>query len=180
MYGVVNYGIKKMITDASGEDTWEKIYNESGVGDVFSKAENYPDEYTGQLAMAACKVLDMDLPSVLHAYGKWWIGFAQEDYATLFAKAGSSFREFLGNMNDTHRRVGYMFPESIAPAFVIVDETEDAFTLQYYSKRQGFAPFVVGLVEGLGEAFATDVKVQTLDDTSQSDGFEAFHIVYRV
>lgn len=177
MYGLVNYGIKKMISEGFGVDVWENVLKESGVKNVFEKAENYPDVETVKLAGAVCGVLNMELPDVLHAYGKWWIGFAQEDYSQLFTKAGSSFKEFLMNMNETHRRVGYMFPESIAPRFTF--EEVDSTTLKFYyiSQREEFYPFVTGLIEGLGEAFNTKVEIDYRGKVEGEQG-ELFYITY--
>lgn len=175
MYGLVNYGIKKMISEGFGVDVWKQVLKESGASNVFEKAENYPDAETVKLAGAVCSVLNMELADVLHAYGKWWIGFAQKDYSQLFAKAGRSVKEFLMNMNETHRRVGYMFPESIAPRFAF--EEIDSTTLKFYyiSRREGFHPFVTGLIEGLGEAFNTKVEIDYRGKIEGKEG-ELFYI----
>ncbi len=159
MYGLVNQGIRKMVTDNFGEEKWEEIRNEAGTDDVFVGMDPYPDETTVSLVGAASKVLDIPAPDVLKAFGRWWINFAAVEYDHLFSMAGNTFIEFLENLNDIHTRVGYMLPKLTPPAFQIHQRTEDTLTFCYYSKRRGLYSMVLGMIEGIAEHFGEQVEV---------------------
>lgn len=178
MHGIVNYGIQKMVTDNFGEDAWRKVLEKSGVEDVFELARPYPDTATVQLAVAAGEVLELPVPEVLKAYGKWWISFAKEDYSGIFQKAGSSFFEFISGLNDHHARMAYMMPGLVPPKFEVTDHENNAFTLNYYSEREGLETFVMGLIEGLGEHFSTSVDIGLLDKSDHGKGGAVFRIKY--
>ncbi|EFK96017.1 Soluble guanylate cyclase gcy-31, partial [sediment metagenome] len=67
---------------------------------------------------------------------------------------------FLLNLNLMHTRVKLMFPKLVPPRIECHEVTATSLRLHYFSHRSGLAPFVVGLVEGLGEMFATPARVE--------------------
>lgn len=83
MYGLVNFGIKKMVNDEFGSNVWKMIENKSEIKNEFSKMEYYSDDSTYKLAVAAAEVLEIDLSDVLKTYGKWWIKFAEQEFPQL-------------------------------------------------------------------------------------------------
>jgi hypothetical protein len=52
-----------------------------------------------------------------------------------------------------------MFPDLKPPEFECSEAGPTAMRLHYRSSREGLAPFVVGLLYGLGEMFATTIEV---------------------
>lgn len=163
MYGLVNQGIRKMVTQNFGEDVWEDIREKSGVEDVFAAMEPYPDEVTLKLVMAASDVLALPPESVLNAFGKWWIGNAANEYSGIFKLTGKSFREFIENLDNIHSRVSSMLPKLTPPSFTIADLAESSLTVHYYSQRQGLYPMVEGMIQGIGEWFDTPVDIESVE-----------------
>lgn len=176
MYGLVNQGIRKMVIQHFGEDTWDAIREKSGVEDVFAAMEPYPDEVTLSLVGAASEVLSLPPEKVLHAFGKWWIGNAAVEYSGIFRLTGESFPEFVQNLDSIHSRVLSMLPRLTPPSFTLADVTDSSVTVHYYSNRQGLYPMVEGMIEGIGEWFAVPVTI----DSIVHEGGSPEHTIFKV
>ncbi len=161
MYGMINKALQHMVVEAHGEEVWERIRTRAGVEvEVFISNEGYPDEITYQLAGAASEVLGAPVEDLLRAFGSYWVlKTARQGYGDLMAAGGRTLREFLLNLPDLHTRVALIFPELRPPEFSCSEVTANSLRLHYRSTREGLTPFVVGLVEGLGEMFQTPVAV---------------------
>ena len=92
--------------------------------------------------------------------------------------AGSSLPEFLHNLDDLHARVSVNFPQLVPPSFDTEELEEGGMELHYHSSRQGLAPLVIGLVEGLGDRFDTPVEVEQLVCRSEGADHDVFSVRY--
>lgn len=175
MYGMVNKALQNMVLEAHGEEVWEQIRTRAGVDvEVFISNEGYPDEITYQLAGAASEVLQAPVEDLLRAFGSYWVlKTARQGYGELMAAGGRTLREFLLNLPNLHTRVCLIFPHLRPPEFSCSDVAANSLRLRYRSTRQGLTPFVVGLVEGLGEMFETPVVV-TLVPGAHGPGRDEF------
>lgn len=176
MYGLVNQGIRQMVTDMFGEPTWRAIHDKAGVEEVFVAMEPYPDAVTLKLVAAASEVLQMPPEDVLKAFGTWWIGFAGVEYASLISMAGDSFKEFMLNLNDIHVRVGYMLPKLTPPSFKVIPLSDTAFEVHYHSERQGLFPMVLGMIEGIATRFNESIDVQHVPNSAAEHGHDIYHV----
>ena len=82
--------------------------------------------------------------------------------------AGDSFSEFLQNLDNLHARLGLSFPKLKPPAFHCTEVTDKSLRLHYRSEREGLAPMVIGLLNGLGKMFDTEVSVSL--DKARTNG----------
>ncbi len=179
MYGLVNQGVRKMVTDSFGEKSWATVLEAAGVEDVFVAMDPYPDEVTFKLVAAASTVLELEPKDVLAAFGRWWIGFASEEYSDLFKMTGDSFQEFVANLNDIHTRVGYMLTDLSPPSFKITDSAENTFVLHYYSKREGLFPMVQGMINGIGDHFKTEIEVEHMGEGGKGPGHDRYLVRHK-
>ncbi len=165
MYGMVNKAVEDMVRLHHGEAVWEDIKNRAGVDvEVFISNESYPDDITYKLVGAASEALCLPADQILVGFGEHWIlHTAHEGYGGLMRAAGSSLPEFLRNLPNFHSRVSMIFPDLSPPRFQCLDITQDSLKLHYFSHRPGLAPFVVGLMQGLGKMFRTPVTVRQLE-----------------
>lgn len=180
MYGLVNKAIEEMAISVGGEDVWRRIKTEAGVdAAAFVSMDAYPDELTYALVGAASKVLGMPAADILRAFGKRWVLYtAQEGYGPLLTSAGGSIGEFLSNLDALHVRVGLTMPELRPPSFKVSSLGDDAFAVRYYSERDGLAPMVMGLLEGVGNRFGQEVAVT--QSVSRNDGADHDEFVVTV
>ncbi|MCP4271193.1 MAG: heme NO-binding protein [Gammaproteobacteria bacterium] len=171
MYGLATKVLQKGIIDRYGDDTWEIIHEKSGVKEpMFVQMTNYPDAMTFKIVEAACEVLNETPERVLFLFAEYWILLAEKDYADLVSFAGKDLVEVLNGINDIHARASFIFPDMKPPSFECTDVSDESFRVHYKSVREGLAPFVEGLITGLGKRLST--KIDITHDKRKSDGEE--------
>ncbi|MEZ4236499.1 MAG: heme NO-binding domain-containing protein [Myxococcota bacterium] len=177
MYGLVNQAMQDLVVARHGQETWDRIRAAANVPhERFAAMTAYDDAVTYRLVGVASEVLDVPVPELLHAFGRYWVQYtASAGYGRLLTMAGDDLPTFLSQLDALHARVGLTCPELRPPGFR-VDRDGDDLVLHYWSDRPGLAPMVVGLIEGLGERFGTPVAA-TLE-RSRADG--ADHDVFRI
>ena len=179
MYGIVNKGIRDMVTRNHGEVLWGKIVAEAGCKeDFFMSMEVYDDSITYDLVGAASKLLKISAHDLLVAFGEFWMIFtATEGYGNVLQIAGSTFPQFLDQLDDLHRRLGTTYRELMPPSFVCEEINNQTLTLQYHSHRKGLTSLTIGIVQGLGKKFGMEVEVEQLK--KQEDiGYDEFLVKY--
>lgn len=182
MYGMVNKAIEQMVCANHGEAVWEAIKAKAQVDvDAFISNESYDDDVTYRLVAAASAILALPAETVLRAFGRYWVlETAQKGYGALMKTSGRSLAEFLVNLDHMHTRVKLMFPKLIPPRIECRAVTASSLQLQYFSHRPGLAPFVVGLVEGLGEMFGTPAQVEQVGWKGPGVDHDTFAVQWRV
>lgn len=180
MYGMVNKAVEEMVVLHHGEETWERIKAKAGVDvEVFMSNEGYPDQITYNLVAAASEVLQTPADQILQSFGEHWIlHTAQEGYGGLMQAAGKTLPEFLKNLPNFHSRVAMIFPQLKPPHFECSDITDRSLQLHYFSDRPGLAPFVVGLMRGLGKMFHTPVTVRQTATKTQGADHDVFEVTW--
>jgi hypothetical protein len=160
MYGMVNQAIESMVTENFGPDAWEEVKARAHVEEpVFVAMKQYPDEVTYALATAVSEQLGKPLPEILHAFGRYWITYAQRGpWGKVMMNSGRNTRELLGALDAMHARIAVSFPELRPPSFHVSDSPNGTM-VEYRTHRAGLAPFVVGLIEGIGQMFHEDAQV---------------------
>src|SRR5687768_3456302 len=148
MYGLVNKAVEDLVVSQFGADKWDAIKRKADLSmESFVAMNPYPDEITYKLVGAASEVLGLAPEQVLDAFGQWWMTWtAKEGYGEMLATAGTTFVEFLQNLDNMHARIGLSFPHLRPPSFSCTDVTERSLRLHHYTFRPGLAPFVMGLI----------------------------------
>jgi hypothetical protein len=178
MYGLVNKAIKDLVVSNHGIEKWKKIcemshfYEEDFVG-----MNPYPDALTYNLVKNASIVLKADAAQILELFGEYWILYtADEGYGDLMDLTGSSFTEFLGNLDMLHNRINNIMPDLAAPQFSIRNEKENSVELEYRSHREGLVPMLFGLIRGLGKRFDMVVKTEHIQEKNEQSDCHVFLI----
>lgn len=178
MYGMVNKAIEQMVCSNHGEPVWDAIKERAGVDvDAFISNESYDDDVTYRLVAAASEILAAPADAILRAFGRYWVlETAQRGYGALMQTTGRNLADFLVNLDHMHTRVKLIFPKLVPPRIECSDVSAGSMRLHYFSQRPGLAPFVVGLVEGLGEMFRTPARVEQIG----WKGTDGDHDIFRV
>jgi len=181
MYGLINKAIHGLVRERFGPEAWERIRTRAGVPDEpFLSMESYPDAVTYDIVAAATEELGMPAADILRAFGRYWTVYtATAGYGELMATAGRSFPEFLRNLDQLHSRVRLSFPRLEPPSFSVSDERADALTLHYFTGRQGLAPLVEGLLQGLAERFGVEVDIRHEFRPDAEPPHDIFHLSWR-
>ena len=162
MYGLVNKAVHGLILNNFGEQKWNEIKKKAGVDeDFFISLHSYDDSSTYNLVGAASEVLGISAYDVLVSFGKYWVEFTGEQgYSNLLSMGGDNLVDFLKNLDALHLRVGTTYAELKPPSFICEEVDESTISLQYHTHREGLAPLVVGLLEGLGKRFNVKVEIE--------------------
>lgn len=173
MYGLLNRAIEELVVERSGLATWHAVKRKAGVQvHAFESMESYPDEITYELVAAASEVLGESPTELLRAFGRHWILFTgRSAYGSILEAAGRDLRDFLGNLDAIHASFAAGMPELVPPRFSVSEEPGDTLRILYHSERDGLAPMVLGMLEGLGALFESE-----LDPGSE---LEVSHVVPR-
>ncbi len=180
MYGLVNKAIKDLVITKFGEDKWQEICELTNFHDgEFVSMNPYPDSLTYDLVKNAARVLKADAPVVLEAFGEYWILYtADEGYGDLMDLTGSTFTEFLANLDMLHYRINNIMPDLAAPQFSVRNEKENSVELEYRSHREGLVPMLYGLIKGLGKRFELEVEVQHIQEKNPENDCHVFLITW--
>jgi hypothetical protein len=165
-----------MVLAGHGEAVWQRIKERASVDeDVFVSNEGYDDSLTYGLVGAASAELGLPAEKILEAFGVHWVmQTAQKGYGDLMASGGDTFREFVLNLPNFHARLSMIFPHLQPPEFQCDEVSERSLRLHYRSHRGGLAPFVRGLILGLGQMFETAVEVTQAADKSAGADHDEF------
>jgi len=179
MYGLVNIAIKNMVQEGYGDKTWDAIRQKAGVDiENFVSLQNYPDEITYNLVDAGTAVLGLPADKILFAFGEFWVlDTAQKAYGDLMSSSGNDLPDFLENLNDLHVRVSLIMPDFQPPRFECSNQSKNGLDLHYFSERPGLAPFVKGLLSGLGKLFECDISI---DQIASKDNASEDHDIFRI
>ncbi len=168
MYGMVNEAVKGLVLSGFGEEAWEKIHTQANSPDSFVSLDTYDDSITYNLVGAASEVLQIEGETILQEFGKYWVAeVATVHYAELMSQTGDGIARFLDNLDAMHQRMKSMFPNYQPPSFRVLPLAESGvFQVDYYSKREGLLPFVVGLFKGLAIHFDESLEIEHVPDDS--------------
>ena len=89
---------------------------------------------------------------------------------------GADFFEFMENLPNFHTRVAMIFPNLQPPRFEVLSKTDDSLRLGYFSHREGLAPFVVGLISGLGKRFDQRLEINHVVQRSEASDHDEFEV----
>lgn len=180
MYGLINKAVEGLVRSKFGDATWDKIRTRAGLPDEpFISMEQYADKTTYDLVGAASAELGAPAEAILEEFGLYWVKYTGESgYGELMKSAGKTFPEFLKNLDQMHTRIKLSFPQLAPPSFRVTDETESSLKLQYYSKRPGLAPLVVGLLRGLADRFQVDVTARA-ERVEGDQPHDLFHVTWK-
>ncbi len=171
MYGMVNQAMHQMVSEVHGEDAWNRIRLGAGCEvERFLRMDSYPDEMTYRLIEAAVEELKIPAAQLLQAFGEYWVGFAHAAGYADFFRACDSYAAFIRQLDAMHARLELAFPDFKPPQFACNIESPDQIEVVYRSHRVGLAPFVHGLLTGLGEPFGVTATVVHLASQPPESG----------
>ncbi|MEY4669728.1 MAG: hypothetical protein RL518_2427 [Pseudomonadota bacterium] len=171
MYGLINEGIRELVTRLAGAEAWEAISLEAGVEpEGFEPLCPYDDTLTFKLVKLTAEKLQLSQEEVLTRYGHYWITYtAESGYGDLMRLFGPDLRTCVANLNRMHAHMGSMMPALTPPRFTVETPSEDQMLVHYYSQRTGLAPMVTGLLQGLAEKYGDTISVTHIPKGERSD-----------
>lgn len=155
MYGMIHKALRELAIERAGENAWREIATECKLGsEHFISGQHYSDDVTNALINAVAEKAGMAPEALLKDFGRSWIRFVQgSTYAGVLDMAGGDLVTFLENLDRMHASIKATMPEAVTPSFHVETRGRNDIIVTYASPRQGLAPFVEGLLEGVLERF---------------------------
>ncbi len=162
MYGMINNAMRTLVVTKTSEASWSRIVERAGIEhSVFGSMIAYDDAITYKLVDAASVELAVSAEALLFEFGRHWVLVtAPEQYGAMLGLMGSTIDEFFGNLGRMHDRIATLFDNLKQPSFEVEKLSAKQIRLHYRSERRGLAPFLRGLLDGIGERFQTAVLVE--------------------
>ncbi len=118
---------------------------------------------TYQMIGYICHELGYTSSELQEQIGEYWMLFtAKEGYEDLLELAGDNLPDLLQNLNELHFRVKTLMPNLNPPRFEVSEQTENSLKLHYYSSRDGFTSFLVGVLKGATKKFDLNATIIVL------------------
>lgn len=180
MYGIVNKALQEMVCNQFGDSCWAQILIKAQINDEFFISNDaYPDTTTYALIGAASSHLEIPVNDLLEQFGRYWVlETGQRSYGHLLKTGGDNLAEFLFNLPNFHARIFLIYPNLQPPEFVCEPDGPQQIKVKYFSHRVGLSPFVIGLLYGLGELFATPVQVSQIKVRDTQQDWDEFLVAW--
>jgi hypothetical protein len=177
MYGMINEAMRRLVSETSGADTWVDIAARADAPVTFAALSYYDDSVTYALVAAASEELATPPADLLRLFGHYWsMRVGPENYADILGATGTDVVSVLRNLDEMHARLQVLYPDLRPPSFTVADEGVDSFEVRYSSERDGLAPFVVGLLEGLGDLYRTPATVEHVSAATDEQRYDVFRV----
>lgn len=170
MHGLINRGIGNLVVTHHGIATWQKIKIEADINEMaLISMENYEDKITFRIVESTAKILGKTGDEILGEFGKFWVEYISEQgFGDLLKLAGRNFPEFMSNLNNIHLRMGSTYQGICPPSFTSTIIDNSTLKLEYYSSREGLAPFLVGVFSGLGKLFNLEIDITQAEENNKT------------
>ena len=189
MYGWINGTLEDWVKQYYGNETWDEVVATSQVEvppEGFFRNVYYSDDGLFQLIRAVSVLLNLDCEELIFDVGRHFIHYLENHgYSRTLRCQGSTFREWLHNINEPHRILRYRFPNAIFPNLWCEKDVDDAtgrtFLLHYLSKRRDvFVPLFKGiLTEAALYYFNFELNMSFVSDEALPETGE-YHAIFRV
>ena len=178
MYGLINEAMRRHVVENAGPAAWSAIAARAETGQTFAALHYYDDSITYALVGAASEVLDAPAEDLLRGFGHYWsTRVGPESYGEILGATGTDVAGVLRNLDEMHARLQSLYPELRPPSFDVTEASPHRLEVHYRSEREGLVPFVVGLLEGLGDLYGTPATVTHDLVASEGVRHEVFHVV---
>jgi len=180
VYGLINEAMRRLVTEQAGTDVWVRIAERAETTETFVGLLYYDDAITYKLVAAASEELGTPAEELLRSFGQYWSSrVGPENYQDVLGATGTTVVSVLANLDLMHARIQNLYPELVPPSFDVSETFDGGILVEYRSNREGLAPFVVGLLEGLGTLYKTPTTVTQEHSRTPEKPYDVFRVQIR-
>jgi Haem-NO-binding len=177
VYGMINEAMRRLVVEGEGTEVWGRVAARAESPESFAALAYYDDDVTYRLVDAASLELGTPATELLRKFGRYWsLRVGPENYGDILGATGTDVVSVLDNLDEMHARLQVLYPELRPPSFTVIEEGSATFEVRYSSEREGLAPFVLGLLEGLGELYGTPALVEQVPHVDQGHAGDVFRV----
>ncbi len=161
MKGMVFTEFMEMVEGKFGYEMVDKIIVDSGVESkgVYTSVGTYPHSEMVQLVFSLSKLSEVEVPKLLHAFGRYLFDTFSKHYATFFEDVDNAYDFFESIEQYIHVEVLKLYPDAELPKFYTEKRDEKELHLVYQSERK-MADFALGLLEKGLEYFNEEATIE--------------------
>ncbi|QOT79109.1 heme NO-binding domain-containing protein [Cupriavidus basilensis] len=168
MKGIVFNLLEEVVIRHHGEDAWDNLLEQAGLGGAYTSLGSYPDEDAHRLVGVAAQALGMAPFDVLRWFGREAMPSLASRYPAYFA-AHSATRPFVLSVNDIiHPEVRKVYPGADVPTFGFRDEPDGTLLMRYSSPRR-LCALAQGFVEGAADHFGEALSFEHVECMHDGD-----------
>jgi hypothetical protein len=161
--GAIFKAFEHFVVDNYGEDTWEDIYDATGLETVepFVGPGTYPATDLLALVTTTIGALGISLDDALRAFGRHAFPGLARSVASLMEGLDDPHAFLLSLESLIHTEVRKLDPDASSARFSLVEDTPEAIVLRYESPYGLFA-LVEGFFDGLADWYHTTLRYELI------------------
>jgi hypothetical protein len=178
MFGLATRRIESLVSERHGPDAWATIQAVGRIVDEeFQTILDFEDEDPEAVIEAIAWRLEMPVPEVLLAIGRFWIAYSKETMLGKFMQfKGAAIVARLHELEGLSEWIALAAPRLEPPKFRFEEGSGDAHRLHYFSSRHGYQPLLIGLLYGLVEETGERIEVRLGDCRAKGHDHDVFEI----
>lgn len=166
--GIMFNLVEEAVIHHHGEDVWDQLLDQAGLGGAYTSLGSYPDDDAFRLLNAAANALDLSPFEALRWFGRAAIPLLAVRYPRYFVGLADSRSFVIRVKNFVHPEVGSIYPGAHVPALGFSNETDGSLVLTYSSGRK-LCAMAQGLMEGAAERFGETLGFEHLRCMNDGD-----------
>jgi heme-NO-binding protein len=157
--GIIFNVFEQLVVRDRGEDEWDRLLENSGLGGAYTSLGSYPDGDLMKLIQAASAAWNLPTDEVVRWLGRDSLPIFAERYPAFFEPHQTTL-EFLLTLNEIiHPEVRKLYPGAEVPVFDHSVLDHRFLTMGYRSDRK-LCMFGEGLIEGAAAHFGEQVSIE--------------------
>lgn len=159
--------LRDMVWKSFGWTGWEEVLEQAGLIKhcPFLASADIEDVIVMKIFDAVCEVLQLQRGQVAEMYTDFWIGtYTPRIFPTYYHRARNA-REFLLNLNETHRDMAKIISGSRPPRFEYQWKDGRTLIMTYHSHRE-MIDFFAAFAKGVGRWYNEDMETRPMGNGS--------------
>jgi hypothetical protein len=160
MKGMVFTEFLEMVENKFGYEMVDDLLETTDLpsGGSYTAVGTYDHSEIVKLVVNLSEKSGIEIPILLHTFGKYLFGQFAKGYKHFFAQSKNSF-DFLGGIeNYIHVEVRKLYPDAELPRFEIKRVSDSELSMVYFSDR-AMSDFAHGLIDGCGEHYGESLTI---------------------
>lgn len=168
MKGVIFNLVEEIVVSSHGDETWERLLEQAGVGGAYTSLGSYEDAELARIVAAASVALDVPEHDVLRWVGQQAMPLMIGRWPSFFA-AHRTTKSFLRTLNGIiHPEVHKLYAGATCPHFDFAEGTDGVLLIGYRSKRR-LCGLAQGFIEGAAAHYHETAELRHLKCMHRGD-----------
>lgn len=171
MHGILFKALKDYVIDSHGDETWQEIRREAGIGSkIYLPVTTYDDDELIELIEATADVTDSTAPQLLEPLGVSIARQLLDTYGNLVRGDWSALDLIENTEEHIHTVLRTHNPELTPPELVCDRQNAESVTVRYRSDRQ-LCAVAKGIARGVGAHYEESLSISEVHCMHDGDDY---------